>query len=81
MRFRVGDIALYKHQYPCVVLEDDHSNIPYLVQFLSDRHPDAAMYDYEQKVWDSWCFKSELSPWEIVCEDPAIPGVDLSEVL
>lgn len=81
MGFRVGDMALYQHQYPCVVLKCDNSRIPYCVQFLSGIHPEVAIYDFDPEAWISWCFERDLSPWEIVCDDPAIPGVDLSEVL
>lgn len=79
MRFRVGDMALFRYRYPCVVLNDDHSSIPYFVQFLSDCHPDVAVCAFDSKDWFSWCFKSDLSPYEI--DESAGPEVDLSEVL
>lgn len=79
MRFRVGDTALYQHRDPCVVLKDDHSNIPYFVQFLSDLHPDVAVHDCEQEAWIAWCFESELSPFEV--GESTVQAVDLSEVL
>lgn len=34
-----------------------------------------------QKRGSHGVFARDLTPWEIVCDELAIPGVDLSEVL
>lgn len=66
MIFRIGNIALYRNQYLCRIEDNDHSRIPYLVQFLGNDRPDHAYA--VRNMWCVWCRPEDLSLWRC-CKD------------
>lgn len=79
MNFRIGEIVLYRNQYPCMIEDDYHTRIRYYVRFLGGEYPEDAVYLVVSNGWFTWCRPEDLSSVDDV--EPLTVDINLSEVL